>query len=243
MPGSDNSEGPVRINRYIASCGICSRRAADKLIEEGRININGRTAVMGDTVGPDDTVTYDNEVITPAKKEIYIMLNKPRGITCTASPDDPDNIIDYLGYPERLFTIGRLDKESTGLILLTNDGITANKLLRAEGRHEKEYIVAVDKPVTEEFLLKMSSSIFLPELGKFTIPSEVMPNGERSFKIILTQGLNRQIRRMCEELGYHVVRLKRVRFANIVLGQLEAGQSRELTDIEIIRLKEIADHH
>ena len=240
MPGSDNpSSEPVRINRYIASCGICSRRAADKLIEEGRITINGKTADMGSRVAPSDEVAFDGKVIKPNTSDIFIMLNKPRGITCTASPDDPDNIIDYIGYPERLFTIGRLDKESTGLILLTNDGITANLLLRAEGAHEKEYLVAVDKPLTDDFISKMGSGIYLPDLDRTTLPCKVKKTGERTFKIILTQGLNRQIRRMCEETGYRVVRLKRIRFANISLGDLETGKTRKLTEKEIGELKDL----
>lgn len=240
MSGSDNLDA-VRINRYIASCGICSRRAADKLIEEGRIKVNGITADMGSKVNPGDEVRFDGNLITPAKTDVYIMLNKPRGITCTASADDPDNIICFVNYPERLFTIGRLDKESTGLILLTNDGITANLLLRTEGAHEKEYTVAVDKPVTDEFIKKMSSGVAIPDLDRTTLPCRVKRTGERTFNIILTQGLNRQIRRMCEELGYRVVRLKRIRFANIELGDLETGKIRKLTDKEISGLRSLAN--
>ena len=240
MPGSDNSSSsPVRINRYIASSGICSRRAADKLIEAGSITINGRIATLGDTVAEGDIVEYEGRPISTVSRKIYIMFNKPRGITCTASPDDPDNIIDYIGYPERLFTIGRFDKDSEGLILLTNDGDTANLLLRTDGKHEKEYVVSVDKPVTEDFLKKMSSGIYLPELDKTTIPCEVTRKGKCSFRILLTQGLNRQIRRMCAELGYNVVKLKRVRFATVGLGDLPLGRYRELTDEEAAKLKAV----
>jgi len=224
MPGSD-----VRLNRFIASCGICSRRAADKLIEEGRITINGRIASMGDQVSPEDEVRYDGNIITPASQDIFIMFNKPKGVTCTAAEDDPDNIIRYINYPERLFTIGRLDKDSTGLILLTNDGITANLLLRTEGSHEKEYVVAVDKPITEDFIRGMSKGVELRELDRVTLPCKVKKTGDRTFRITLTQGLNRQIRRMCEVFGYRVVRLKRIRFANIELGDLETGKTRPLT--------------
>ena len=238
MPGSDDNTG-IRLNRFIASCGICSRRAADKLIEEGRITINGNTASMGDQVYPKDEVRYDGSIITPVREDIFIMFNKPKGITCTAAEDDPDNIIRFINFPERLFTIGRLDKDSTGLILLTNDGITANLLLRTEGSHEKEYVVAVDKPVTSEFIRDMSCGVELPELGKVTLPCKVKKTGDRTFRITLTQGLNRQIRRMCEAFGYRVVRLKRIRFANIELGDLETGKIKALSDRQIKELKSL----
>ena len=246
MPGSDipsskpssaPGDTPVRINRYIASSGMCSRRAADKLIEAGCITINGKVAALGDTVSEGDLVEFEGHPVTSIRRKIYIMFNKPRGVTCTASPEDPDNIIDYIGYPERLFTIGRLDKDSEGLILLTNDGDTANLLLRTDGKHEKEYVVTVDKPITEDFLKKMSSGIYLPELDKTTIPCVIGRNGKKSFRIWLTQGLNRQIRRMCYALGYRVVKLKRVAFATVELGDLPVGKYRELTDEEIAELK------
>ena len=226
MSGSDTS----RINKYIASSGLCSRREADKLIEEGRVTVNGIVAESGMQVSDEDTVLVDGKNIIPEDKSIYIAFNKPLGVTCTTDSRDPSNIIDYIGYSERIFPIGRLDKNSTGLILLTNDGSIVNKLLRAENGHEKEYLVTVNRPYDKAFIKSMESGV--PVLGQLTLPCKLKPAGDRTFKIILHQGLNRQIRRMCEYLGYKVTKLKRIRFMNINLGDLETGKWRYLTPAE-----------
>ena len=226
MSGTDTS----RINKYIASSGLCSRREADRLIEEGRVTVNGIVAESGMQVCSDDVVLVDGKNIIPEANDVYIAFNKPLGVTCTTDSRDPSNIIDYIGYPERIFPIGRLDKNSSGLILLTNDGSIVNKLLRAENGHEKEYIVTVNRPYDKNFLKSMESGV--PVLGQLTLPCQLKPVNDKTFKIILHQGLNRQIRRMCEYLGYKVTRLKRIRFMNIRLGDLESGKWRHLTDEE-----------
>ena len=222
--------GSKRINKYLSESGACSRRGADRLIEEGRVTINGVTATLGSSVSDGDVVELDGKGILPADDKIYLAFNKPLGITCTTDHDDPTNIIDYINYPERIFPIGRLDKNSSGLILLTNDGDIVNRLLRAENNHEKEYIVSVDKPLRSDFRSKMESG--LPVLGQITLPREVEVLGSRRFRIVLHQGLNRQIRRMCEYQGYRVVKLRRVRFMNIELGDLPLGKYRRLTPRE-----------
>ena len=224
MPGSK------RINKYLAESGACSRRGADKIIEEGRVKINGEVAVLGSVVGDGDVVELDGKPVLPLDDKIYIAFNKPLGVTCTTDKRDPTNIIDYINYPERIFPIGRLDKNSSGLILLTNNGDIVNQLLRAENNHEKEYIVSVDHPLDPTFKAKMENGI--PVLGQITLPCEVEILGPRRFRIILHQGLNRQIRRMCEYLGYRVVKLKRVRFMNIELGNLKPGEIRLLSSSE-----------
>ncbi len=239
MPGTDNPSEGMRINRYVASSGLCSRREADRLIEERRVTINGITADNGMRVTDNDEVRVDGNIIVPEDNKIYIALNKPLGITCTSDPTDEDNIIDYLGLPDRVFTIGRLDKNSSGLILLTNDGDIVNKLLRAENGHEKEYRVKVDRPIADDFKSKMEGG--LPILGQITLPCEVTVTGARSFTIILHQGLNRQIRRMCDHLGYRVVKLTRVRFMNIELGDLKPGEYRYLNNKEKSVLLKLAD--
>jgi len=216
------SDGSKRINKYLAESGACSRRGADKLIEEGRVTINGITAQLGSVVNDGDVVELDGNAVIPEDNRIYLAFNKPLGITCTTDRRDPTNIIDYIGYPERIFPIGRLDKNSSGLILLTNDGDIVNRMLRAENNHEKEYIVTVDKPLAADFKKKMESGV--PVLGQITLPCEVKILSSRRFSIILHQGLNRQIRRMCEYLGYRVVKLKRIRFMNIELGDLKVGE-------------------
>lgn len=228
MSGTD-SEG-IRLNKYIASSGLCSRREADTLIENGKVTVNGEVAVQGTKVNEDDVVLVNGRKITPDDNMIYIAFNKPLGVTCTTDKRDPSNIIDYIGYSERIFPVGRLDKNSSGLILLTNDGSIVNKLLRAENGHEKEYLVTVNRPYDKDFVRSMEKGV--PVLGQLTLPCKLKPCGEKSFKIILHQGLNRQIRRMCEYLGYKVTRLKRIRFMNIELGDLETGKWRYLTAAE-----------
>ena len=228
MSGTDN-EG-IRLNKYIASSGLCSRREADALIEKGKVTINGVVAVQGTKVNDGDIVEVAGRKIRPDDDMVYIAFNKPLGITCTTDKRDPSNIIDYIGFDERIFPVGRLDKNSSGLILLTNDGSIVNKLLRAENGHEKEYLVTVNRPYDKEFIKSMESGV--PVLGQLTLPCKLKPAGDRTFKIILHQGLNRQIRRMCEYLGYKVTKLKRIRFMNILLGDLETGKWRYLTSDE-----------
>ena len=228
MSGTDN-EG-IRLNKYIASSGLCSRREADTLIESGKVTINGEVALQGSKVMDGDIVLVNGRKVTPDDDMVYIAFNKPLGVTCTTDRRDPSNIIDYIGFDERIFPVGRLDKNSSGLILLTNDGSIVNKLLRAENGHEKEYLVTVNRPYDKNFLRSMESGV--PVLGQLTLPCKLKPAGDRTFKIILHQGLNRQIRRMCEYLGYKVTRLKRIRFMNIELGGLETGKWRYLTSSE-----------
>ena len=234
MSGTDTS----RINKYIASSGLCSRREADRLIEEGRVTVNGIVAESGMQVCSDDVVLVDGKNIIPETNDVYIAFNKPLGVTCTTDSRDPSNIIDYIGYPERIFPIGRLDKNSSGLILLTNDGSIVNTLLRAENNHEKEYQVTVDRPYDDKFIKEMQSGV--PVLGQITLPCKINRVSARVFRIILHQGLNRQIRRMCEYEGYKVVKLRRIRFMNINLGTLGTGQWRYLTAKEINELKSAA---
>lgn len=237
MPGSSENNG-IRLNKYIASSGYCSRREADTIIEQGIVTIDGVVASTGTRVTENSEVRINGELIVPESNKIYIALNKPLGITCTTDPDDPDNIIDFLGLQDRVFNIGRLDKNSSGLILLTNDGDIVNKLLRAENGHEKEYIVRVDKNIEGDFKSKMEGG--LPILGQTTLPCEVEILGKRNFKIILHQGLNRQIRRMCEYLGYRVVKLRRIRFMNIELGDMQPGEYRYLNNKEKTELLKLA---
>lgn len=223
------------LNKFIAATGICSRREADRWIEAGRVAINGSVARKGNRVEAGDRVTLDGQPLGQPPKPVYIALHKPPGITSTTDQRDPDNIIDFVGHPQRIFPIGRLDKASTGLILLTNDGDIVNEILRAENHHEKEYIVKVDRPITTDFLRRMREGV--PILGTVTKRCEVERMSGRVFRIILTQGLNRQIRRMCEMLGYRVVTLKRVRIMSIQLGDLAVGNWRELTTEELDRLQ------
>ncbi|MCR4556599.1 MAG: RNA-binding S4 domain-containing protein [Saccharofermentans sp.] len=228
MSGTD-TDG-IRLNKFIASSGLCSRREADALIESGKVTVNGVTAVQGTKILSGDVVKVNGKTVTPDDDMIYIAFNKPLGLTCTTDRRDPSNIIDYIGFEERIFPIGRLDKNSSGLLLLTNDGSIVNQLLRAEHGHEKEYLVTVNRPYDKAFIKSMESGI--PVLGQLTLPCKLIPAGDKTFKIILHQGLNRQIRRMCEYLGYKVVRLKRIRFMNVKLGDLEPGKWRYLTAAE-----------
>ncbi len=222
----------TRINKYLSEVGYCSRRAADKLINEGRVTINGVVPEMGTKITSADEVRVDGELISKSKnKPVYLAFNKPIGIVCTTdSGVEKDNIIDYINYPKRIFPIGRLDKPSEGLIFLTNDGDIVNKILRARNNHEKEYLVTVNKPITNNFIQKMRNGV--PVLDTITRKCKVEQIGKNKFKIILTQGLNRQIRRMCEFLDYKVVKLKRTRIMNVVL-DTPVGKWRNLTDDEI----------
>jgi 23S rRNA pseudouridine2604 synthase len=221
----------VRLNKYISETGLCSRRQADQLIEQGRVTINGARAALGTQVTEDDDVRVNGQRVGEKKKSIYIALNKPVGITSTTARDDPDNIVDFVDHPERVFPIGRLDKDSEGLILLTNNGDIVNELLRSENNHEKEYLVTVDRPVTEDFVLAMSQGVHI--LGRMTHRCVVERVSKNVFRIVLTQGMNRQIRRMCDVFDYTVRRLQRVRIVNIHLGQLKPGQWRNLTNAEL----------
>ncbi len=228
------NESLIRINKYISESGKASRREADRLIEEGRVKINGITAQMGSKVADGDVVTLDGEVIQPKKRNVYLAFNKPRGIETTTDTTVPDNVISFINYPERIFPIGRLDKNSTGLLLLTDDGDIVNKILRAANHHEKEYLVSVNQMVTDEFIKGMANGV--PILDTITRKCLVEKTGARSFRIILTQGLNRQIRRMCEFFGYKVTYLKRIRIMNIELGNLEEGKIRHLSPLEMQKL-------
>lgn len=222
----------IRINKFLSEAGFCSRRAADRLIEQGRVTVDGVVAQMGSRVSRESRVCVDRKEITAGGREdnIVIAFHKPRGIVCTAEKREKNNVIDYIGYPKRIFPIGRLDKDSEGLLLLTNDGELMNRILKASGGHEKEYVVTVDKEVTDRFIKDMANGV--PVLDRVTAPCIVERISRFSFRIILTQGLNRQIRRMCEFFGYHVVKLKRVRIMNIRLDGLEKGRYRELSEAE-----------
>jgi 23S rRNA pseudouridine2604 synthase len=221
----------VRLNKFLSESGACSRREADAWIEAGRVQVNGATAVLGTQVADGDEVLLDGRPVAARPQRVYLALNKPIGIECTTDRDVPDNIVDFVAHRERIFPIGRLDKESEGLILLTNDGDIVNRVLRAEHEHEKEYIVSVDRPLTADFLAGMASGV--PILGTVTNPCRVRQVGRNTFRIVLTQGLNRQIRRMCEHFDYTVRRLQRVRIMHIHLGDLPVGKWRPLTDAEV----------
>lgn len=224
----------MRINKFIAEKGLCSRREADAWIEAGRVAINGTKATLGSKVEAGDAVTLDGQPLGARKPAVYIALHKPVGVTCTTERHVAGNIIDYIEHPERIFPIGRLDKDSEGLILLTNDGDIVNAILRAEHAHEKEYVVTVAEPVTAEFLERMQAGVEI--LGTRTRPCVATQVSGKVFRIVLTQGLNRQIRRMCEALGYHVTRLRRVRIMHITLDDLEVGEWRDLTQDEVAEL-------
>ncbi|MGB7785499.1 MAG: 23S rRNA pseudouridine(2604) synthase RluF [Salinimicrobium sp.] len=231
------SENLTRLNKYLSEVGYCSRRKADALIEQGRVTINGDVPEMGTKVAPGDEVRVNGELITPSKKDnVYLAFNKPIGIVCTTNKKDKKNIVDYINYPTRIFPIGRLDKPSEGLILLTDDGDIVNKILRARNNHEKEYIVTVDRLVNDDFINRMSNGI--PILDTVTRECEVEQLSKFVFRIVLTQGLNRQIRRMCEYLGYEVVKLKRTRIMNIKL-DVPVGQYRHLTSEELEELERL----
>ena len=227
----------ISLNKYISDTGFCSRREADKYIEQCRVSINGRDAHKGNRVKEGDDVRVDGEPLKKKKQIVYLALNKPKGVTCTSDLKDKTNIIDFVNYKSRIFPIGRLDKRSEGLIFLTNDGDIVNKILRAGNKHEKEYIVSVDKPVTMDFINKMRNGVRIP--GTITQKCFVKQEGTDRFKIILTQGLNRQIRRMCEALGYNVESLKRTRIMNITLTGLPPGKWRYFTTVEINAISQL----
>ena len=224
----------MRINKFISEAGQASRRGADKLITEGRVTINGKRATIGSQVEPGDDVRVNGNQLFVARNNVYIALNKPVGITSTTEKGVKGNIVDLVNHPFRVFHIGRLDKDSEGLILLTNDGDIVNEILRSENQHEKEYIVSVDRPITPEFLKQISEGVKI--LDTVTLPCKVEQLSKYDFKIILTQGLNRQIRRMCEALGYNVYRLQRIRIMNIQLDNLPVGQWRYLSKKEKVQL-------
>lgn len=229
------NDSSISLNKFISETGICSRREADEWIEKGRVKLNGIIAKKGNRVYEKDIVSIDNKPLKTKPKQVYIAFNKPPGITCTTDLKQKDNIIDYINYPERIFHIGRLDKPSSGLIFLTNDGNIVNEILRVENHHEKEYIVSVNKPITKQFIQKMGNGV--PILNTITQKCFVQKKSTFVFKIILTQGLNRQIRRMCEYLDYKVVTLKRVRIMNITLEGIKEGQWRYFTSNELDELK------
>lgn len=232
-------ENATRINKFLSESGYCSRREADKLIDQGRVTINGVVPEMGAKITSKDEVRVDGVLINEnTEKRIYLAFHKPVGIECTTNQSVRDNIIDYINYPERIFPIGRLDKASEGLIFMTNDGDIVNKILRARNNHEKEYIVTVNKPITERFIQRMANGI--PILDTLTRKCKVEQISKTVFRIILTQGLNRQIRRMCEYLDYEVVALKRTRIINISL-DIPVGKYRDLTDTEILQLNQLIE--
>ena len=230
----DNQTAGKRLNKYIADSGYCSRREADRLIQEGRVRVDGRIGTLGDRALPGMAVTVDGKPLSGQGEKVYILLNKPRGIVCTADPREPMNVVDYVGHPMRVFPVGRLDKDSEGLLLMTSDGEIVNRMLRAAGGHEKEYEVTIDRTVTRDFVERMMGGV--PILDTVTLPCKVRRTGERSFNIIIVQGLNRQIRRMCEALGANVTHLRRIRIMNLKLGALKPGQWRELTEAELSTL-------
>ncbi len=233
----NTNDGSININKFISDSGLCSRREAERFITEERVTINKKPAKLGNRVRQNDVVKLDGERINSSVNEIYIAFNKPVGIICTTEMHVRNNIIHYINYPKRMFPIGRLDKDSEGLIFLTNDGNIVNKILRAGNNHEKEYIVTVNKPITENFIDKMSNG--LPILGATTKKCVVEQQTEFGFKIILTQGLNRQIRRMCEYLGYDVKKLKRTRIMNIGLKNIKLGEWRDFTEKEVDELQKL----
>lgn len=216
----------IRLNKFLSDAGVCSRREADRLAEQGLITVDGETAVVGMKIHPDAQVKVRGKRIKKEEEKVLLAFHKPAGVVCTAEKREKNNVIDYLNYPLRIYPVGRLDKDSTGLLLLTNDGELVNKIMRAGNYHEKEYIVRVNRPLTEEFCRKMASGV--PILDTVTRTCQVEPVDEMTFRIVLTQGLNRQIRRMCEALGYRVIALKRVRIMNIKLGDLKEGAWRRV---------------
>ncbi|HAX73083.1 MAG TPA: 23S rRNA pseudouridine synthase F [Firmicutes bacterium] len=227
----------MRLNVYISSTGVCSRREADRWIEGGLVTINGSVAKLGQPVEEGDVVVANGSLVVPKKNDVYIALNKPVGITCTTEKDIDGNIVDFINYPERIFPIGRLDKESEGLILLTNDGDIVNKILRAENGHEKEYLVTLKQPITEDFIEDLSNGveIYNPVTNSYVVTNKCVVEqiDMYTFKIVLTQGLNRQIRRMCSAFGYRVAKLKRVRIMSLDLGSLKTGEWRRLSETEV----------
>ena len=234
LTSQGDEKDEIRINKFLSEAGVCSRREADHYITEGKVKIDGSIAQMGSKVTKDSQVTFCDKLVKREEKLVLIAFNKPEGIVCTTDQSEPDNIIDYINYGMRIYPIGRLDKDSEGLMLLTNDGNIVNKILRAENKHEKEYVVTVNKEITLEFIKNMSSGVRI--LNTVTNPCKVTQINKNTFNIILTQGLNRQIRRMCECLDYRVVNLTRIRIMNIQLGRLKTGDFRNVTEREIEEL-------
>ncbi len=239
------SEG-IRLNKFLSEAGVCSRREADRLVEAGKVRVDGASPVPGQKVHPGQKVTVNGRVVESGKGEkdhkarpVFLAVHKPKGIVCTTSEKDrAPNIVDMVGYPVRIYPVGRLDKDSEGLILMTNQGDLVNKMMRSGNAHEKEYLVKVNRPVTDDFIRKMRKGVFLSELNETTRPCFAAKAGEKTFRIVLTQGLNRQIRRMCGELGYEVRMLKRMRVMNVELGDLKPGAYRELSKKEYHQMKE-----
>lgn len=231
----------VRINKFLSEAGVCSRREADRKIENGEIRINDRVAVTGDKVMPGDEVYVNGRPIQKEEEMVLLVLNKPVGIVCTAEKREKNNVIDFMKYPKRIYPIGRLDKDSEGLLLMTNNGELVNKIMRAGNMHEKEYIVTVNKPVTDSFVRGLAGGVPLVELNTTTRKCKVEKVANRKVRIVLTQGLNRQIRRMCEYFGYRVEKLERVRIMNIKLGDLKTGQYREVTPEEYAKLMKLTE--
>lgn len=229
-----SADEQIRLNKFLSDAGYCSRREADRLVEQGVVKVNGKTAVMGQKVTINDSIMVKGKNISREEEQILIALNKPVGIECTTDLNNPDNIVDFINFDKRIYPIGRLDKNSQGLILLTNDGSIVNNILKGSNYHEKEYVVTVDKPVTDDFIKKISTGVRI--LDQVTRPCKVAKVKKHVFNIVLTQGLNRQIRRMCGELGYNVQKLKRIRIMNIELGNLPVGQYRKVTDSELKEL-------
>lgn len=236
----DNSG--IRINKFLSEAGVCSRREADRKIENGEVTINDRVAIAGDKVLPSDKVYVNGRPVQKEEEMILLVLNKPAGIVCTAEKREKNNVIDFLKYPKRIYPIGRLDKDSEGLLLMTNNGELVNKIMRAGNMHEKEYIVTVNKPVTDSFIRGLAGGVPLVELETTTRKCKVEKIANRKFRIILTQGLNRQIRRMCEYFGYRVEKLERIRIMNIKLGELKPGEYREVTKEEYQKLMQLTRH-
>jgi len=231
MAGDKEEHEGIRLNKFLSEAGTASRRGSDRIIEDGRVTINERTAVLGDKVLPDDKVCVDGKEIKRVTEDIILAFYKPIGITSTSDHNDENNVIDFIGYPKRIFSIGRLDKDSEGLLLMTNNGDLADKIMRSKNEHEKEYIVRVNKDITSDFVDRMTNGVILDD-DRMTRKCFVETLGPREFRIILRQGLNRQIRRMCEQLGYEVKNLKRVRVVNITLGDLKEGRYRDISKKE-----------
>ena len=229
----------LRLNKYLSDCGFCSRRKADEYIENGCVKVNGKAAVVGTKITINDLVEVNGEQIVKKDENVLIAFNKPKGLVCTTSENEKNNIVDYINYPTRIYPIGRLDKDSQGLILLTNEGEIVNKIMRSRNQHEKEYIVKVDKVVDQNFIEKKKKGVEI--LGTVTKPCKIYQTGPKEFDIILTQGLNRQIRRMCEKLGYNVTSLTRIRIMNIRLGDLQLGKIRKIDVEEMEELKKMLE--
>jgi len=230
----NKEEKVTRLNKFLSEAGICSRREADRLIEHGKVMVNGKPAIMGMRVKVDDEICYQGHPVRRVDEEVLLLFNKPRGIVCTAEKREKDNVIDYINYPLRIYPVGRLDKDSEGLLLMTNQGELVNKIMRAGNFHEKEYIVKVNRKITPEFLKQMRAGV--PILDTITRMCQVELVDDYTFKIILTQGLNRQIRRMCSYLGFEVVSLRRERIMNFKLSKLKSGEYREATVAELTQL-------